>query len=194
MRGSEQGYGARGEGGVEMVKNPTITVRLDNELKDAAEEIGEGNRSRGVKLALEFYLEHNTDDYKQDNKEYVVGKMLKELSRPVEEYYAEYFLKLFDVWVNGADRWLSVAACERNFNTVNGGNCNVKKILTKLETAGFVERRGKEFRPILRCNNGLSKEQFASLVKNYRDIITENHSKENLTEYIQTKLINEWTI
>ena len=171
-----------------------MTVRVEEEIRDAAEEIGDGNRSRGVKLALEFYLEYNTEDHKQDDKEYIVEKMFKELSRPVEKYYAEYFLKLFEVWINGADRWLSVAACERNFNNVNGGDCNVKKILTKLETTGFVERRGKEFRPILRCNNGLSKEQFASLVKNYKDVMTENHSKENLTEYIQSKLIDEWSI
>jgi len=177
-----------------MVATPTISIRLDRELMSAAEEIGRGNRSKGIKIALEFYVEHNTDDYKQDDKEYIIKKMFKELSRPVEKYYAEYFLKLFEVWINGADRWLSVAACERNFNNVNGGDCNVKNILTKLETTGFVERRGKEFRPILRCNNGLSKEQFASLVKNYKGVMTENNSKENLTEYIQSKLIDEWSI
>jgi hypothetical protein len=167
-----------------------MTVRIRKDLKDLASGIGGGNKGKGVEVALEFYLEHNLQDYKQDDKEYITEKMFKELSQPTEKYYKEYFLKLFEVWINGVEKWLSVAACERNFNTVNGGDCNVKKILTKLETAGFVERRGKDFRPILRCNNGLSKEQFASLVKNYKDIITENYSKENLTEYIQTKLID----
>ena len=158
------------------------TFRIDDEMWDELQVLGEGNATAGLYKMYEQYKENGM---KQMDETMVVSTVHKELTTLLDKGLQQYFIKAVNFWIRNNYEPATIEKYCKVFGVTERDSIVTGKIMKRLQGQGVMVLGTGGFRPDIRCNNGISDEMFLKYFEKYSDIVQKTPEIEDLTPKIR---------
>lgn len=158
------------------------TFRIEDEMWDELQIIGEGNATAGLHKIYEHYKE---SEMKKRDENMVVSTVHKELTTILEKGLHHYFIKAVNFWIRNNYEPATIEKYCKVFGVAERDSIVTGKIMKRLQGQGVMVLGTGGFRPDIRCNNGISDEMFLKYFEKYSEIVQKTPEIEDLTPKIK---------
>lgn len=157
------------------------TFRIDDEMWDEFQLIGDGNASVGLR---KMYEKYKGGEMKGVNEKKVVDIVHKELTILLDKGLHNHYIRAVNFWIENGCKPATIEKYSDVFGVSSRDSVVAGRIMKKLEGRGVMIYENGGFRPDIRCNNGITEEMFLKYFKRYTEIVIQEPEIRDLSKSI----------